>query len=233
MRTDAQLQHDVLESLRWEPAVTEKGVGVTVKDAVATLRGSVPSYGEKYAACLAAERVKGVRGVAQELEVALPRESEQTDGEIARAAANQLDWDLFVPKGRVKVRAERGFLTLDGTVDTVFEKDAAEAAIRNLIGVRAVTNLIAISPPTATPAAIRADIEAALERNARLGAERIEVQTSGHTVTLRGTVHSFEERREAERAAWAAPGIRRVENNLTVEMKGYDDDESPSTDADY
>jgi len=232
MKTDAQLQHDVLESLRWEPAVTEKGIGVTVTSGVVTLRGSVPAYGEKYAASQAAERVKGVRGVAQELEVALPGEFERSDGDLARSAANLLDWDLFVPKDRIKVRAERGFLTLDGTVDTVFEKDTAEAAVRNLVGVRAVTNLIIVSPSTATPAVIRADIEAALERDARLDAERIDIETSEHTVTLRGTVHSLEERREAERAAWAAPGIRRVENLLTVETGG-DDDDTGGADADY
>lgn len=217
MKTDAHLQHDIIESLRFEPSVSEKGIGVSVKDGVVTLRGCAPSYGEKYAAAQAAERVKGVRGVAQELQVELPHKFEQSDGDLARSAANLLDWDLFVPKDRVKIRAERGCLTLDGTVDTVFERDAAEAAVRNLIGVRAITNLITVSPSEASPVAIRADIEAALERNARVDAEQIGIETEGHTVTLRGTVRSFDERREAERAAWAAPGTRRVDNQLTVE----------------
>lgn len=217
MKTDAQIQHDVIESLRWEPSVSEKGIGVSVKDAVVTLRGSVPSYGEKYAAGRAAERVKGVRGVAQELQVEPPHEFERSDGDLARSAADLLEWDLFVPDG-IKVRAERGLLTLDGTVDTNSERDAAEAAVRNLKGVRAVTNLITVSPPQATAGSVRSEIEAALTRNARVDSEQIAIETSGHTVTLRGTVRSFDERREAESAAWAAPGVRRVENQLTVEL---------------
>lgn len=217
MKTDAQLQHDVIESLRWEPCVTEKGIGVSVKDGVATLRGYVPTYGEKYAAGQAAERVNGVRGVAQELEIQLPREFEHSDGDLARSAASLLDWDLFVPDGRIKVRAERGFLTLDGSVDTVFQREAAEAAVRNLAGVRGLTNLITVSPSKPTPARIRAEITAALERNAKIDAGHIGVELLNHTVTLRGTVHSLDERREAERAAWAASGVQRVENRLMVE----------------
>lgn len=216
MKTDAQLQHDVIESLRWEPSITEKGVGVTVTDGVVMLRGSVPSYGEKYAAEHAAERVKGVRGVAQELHVELPKLFEHSDADLARAAANVLDWNSFIPKDRIKVRVERGFVTLDGTVDTPFQRVEAERAVTNLAGARGVTNLITVVRPSASATQIKSDIEAAFERDAHLDAANIQVETVSDTVTLRGTVRSYPERQQAAHTASAAPGVRHVENYLTV-----------------
>jgi osmotically-inducible protein OsmY len=216
MKTDAQLQHNVIESLRWEPSVTEKGIGVTVTDGIVTLRGAVPGYGEKIAAERAAERVKGVRGVALELHVELPKMFEHSDVEMARSAANVLDWNSYLPKDRVKVRVERGHLTLDGTVETAFQRAEAERAVTNLAGVRGVTNMIIVVPTQASAAHIQSDIEAAFERTAKLDIANIQVETAADTVTLRGTVQSYPERRLAERAAWAAPGVRNVENYLTV-----------------
>lgn len=216
MKTDARLQLDVIESLQWEPSVTEKGISVTVTDGVVTLRGTVPSYGEKIAAERAAERVHGVRGVAQELQVELTKPFEYSDEEMARSATSVLDWNSYIPKDRIQVRVERGFLTLDGEVDTKFQRSEAERVVTNLAGVRGVTNKLTVASAPSSATRIKSDIEAAFERNAKLDVANIQVETAADTVTLRGTVRSYPERRLAERAALAAPGVRHVENCLTV-----------------
>ena len=215
MKSDMQLRMDVQDELQWEPGLDPGAIGVAVKDGVVMLSGYVDSYAEKRAAEQAAKRVSGVRGIAEEIEVRLPSSSERSDLDIARAAANQIEWDVCLPKDRIKVTVQKGWLTLEGEVDLEYRKENAENAVRHLIGLRGISNLITVKP-TVSPTEVKTKIEAALQRNAALDAKRITVTGSGAKVTLSGKVRSWTERDEAARAAWAAPGVLQVENLITV-----------------
>jgi len=215
MNSDRQLQLDVLDELRWEPGVKATDIGVTVKDGVVTLEGIVDSFAEKWAAEEAAKRLPGVKALAMDIEVKIPGSNERTDTDIARASENALKWDVAVPHKQIKVNVERGFVTLEGEVDWQFQKSAAGRAVRHLTGVTGMNNLITIKPKVA-PENVSEKIEAALKRNAILDAEHIKVQADGGTVTLSGTVHSWAELDAAADAAWAAPGVSEVKNQLTV-----------------
>lgn len=215
MKTDSQLHRDVMAELQWEPSVNAAEIGISGSEGVVTLTGTVGSFAEKYRAERVAKRVAGVHAVANDIQVSLPGISERSDADIARAAVNALKWSVVVPHDRIKVTARQGYLTLEGDVDWQHQKTDAEDAVRNLMGVKEVTNLITVKPQV-SPTDVKAKIEAAFRRSAVLDAQQIAVEASDGAVTLRGTVRSHAERDEAERVAWAASGVTRVESHLTV-----------------
>ncbi|MEN3307287.1 MAG: hypothetical protein V7603_3489 [Micromonosporaceae bacterium] len=218
-RTDEQVQRDVLEELRWDARVNPNEIGVSAKDGVVTLTGWVDSYAKKWAAERAAHRVRGVKAVADDIEVRLPSSAERTDADIAAAATRALEWDAFVPIEKLDVTVAKGWVTLKGEVEWEYQKRAAERVIRRLSGVRGVTNLITVKPRVQpSPQELKQRIENALVRSAETDAERISVDVDGGKVVLKGPVRSWTEREEAERIAWSAPGVTAVENRISVEL---------------
>jgi osmotically-inducible protein OsmY len=215
MKTDSQLQRDVLDELAWEPTVDAANIGVSVKDGIVTLQGNVPSYASRYHAEQAAKRVYGVKAVVNDLEVKLPGSSKRSDTDIAAAAVNALKSNVLVPADRIKVTVSSGWVKLEGEVEWQFERDAAERSVRYLAGVMGVSNLLTVKPRVSA-AEIKNKIEDAIKRSAEMDARRISVETQDGKVILEGSVHSWMEREEAERAAWAAPGVKVVEDHITV-----------------
>lgn len=215
VKSDKDLRKDVLEELEYEPSIDARDIGVIVKDGVVTLTGSVKSYFEKWKVERAAERVAGVRAVANEVEVRLPGENKRTDADIAAAAVQALKWNVLVPPDKVKVTVDNGWVSLKGEVNYRYQKEAAENAIRNLTGVVGVSNLIEIKPSVSSTE-VKKKIEEALERIAQVDAQRIQVETTNGKVVLKGTVRSWAEREEAEKAAWRAPGVSQVEDQIRI-----------------
>jgi osmotically-inducible protein OsmY len=217
VKTDREVQKDVMDALRWEPDINETNIGVAVNDGVVTLSGNVDSYMEKVDAERAAARVRGVKAVVQEIKVKLLSSYECSDEELARATVSALEWDVLIPKDRVKVLVQDGRVTLKGEVDWRYQKEEAENIVCCIRGVRAVNNeLIVKPPPSVKPQDVKAKIEGALQRNAILDAHQIKVETEGSKVILSGTVRSWAEKEQARRAAWSAPGVTQVEDNIMV-----------------
>ena len=218
MKSDHELRRDVERQLEWEPAVDERRIGVSVLAGVVTLTGDVPTYAQQWKAERTVERVEGVRGVVNELKVHLATDVSDTD--VARAVVAALTGDITVPSDRVKVKINKGWVTLRGEVNWDFERRAAERAVRGVVGVRGVSNLISVNAHV-EPQNVKSMIEETFKREAALDAKSIVVEVSGTEVTLRGTVRSWLERHEAEKAAWAAPGVTAVHNHIAVESPAY------------
>jgi osmotically-inducible protein OsmY len=217
MRTDDELKQDVIDQLNWEPSVDADAIGVAVKDGIVTLTGYVNSLMGKINAAHGAEKVYGVRGVVQKIEVKLPGSAERTDEDIAKAVADALEWNALVPEGSVKVEVQDGWVVLSGEVDWSYQRNAANDSVCCLIGVKGITNLITITTkPSARPADIKTSIASSFQRHALMDARLITVKVNGDKVILEGTVHSYAEKWTAEDRAWAAPGIHEVENKINI-----------------
>lgn len=215
MKTDAQLQFDVTDELTWDPSVNHERIGVSVTDGVVSLSGIVGSYAEKILAEKTARRVKGVRAVADELQVRYDWQPKTSDSEIAKRVADILDWDPLVPRDRIKITVQDGAVKLEGRVDWNYQRDLAFEDVGKITGVVRVDNWLEVVPPVSTTD-IRGRIERAFERSADLEAEKIHVDADGSTVTLTGSVSSWNKRKLAERSAWAAPGVAHIDDKLVV-----------------
>lgn len=213
-KSDAQLHADVAEELAFDPAVDSSKIAIAVHDGIVTLTGTVPSYWQKVEAENAVKRVSGVRGIANDLQVEIPTVHQRDDADVARAAADALDWHSDLPKG-LKVTVVSGWVTLEGTVDWQWQKEEAERAVKYLSGVKGVINHIQIKqiPKVAD---VRERIKKELERTIDEEAQRIQIDATNGKIVLKGAVHSWEEREAARRAAWSVPGVQQVENLLTV-----------------
>ena len=216
-RTDEEIQRDILEELKWDTRVRPNEIGVAVKDGIVTLTGWVDSYLKKMAAEEAAHRVRGVKAVVNDIEVRLPSSAERTDEDLAKAALNALQWQAGVPADKIDVTVSHGWVTLKGEVEYGFQKREAERAVERLSGVRGVINLIRVKPGL-SPTDLKQNIEQALIRNAEMDAKRITVEVQGSKVILYGTVRSYAEKKAAEEAAWAAPGVSEVENHIVISL---------------
>jgi osmotically-inducible protein OsmY len=214
--SDEQLKRDVENELEWEPSIDGTHIGVSVKDGVVMLTGHVSSYAEKRTAEEAIKRVYGVRAVANELDVKLPGSSKRTDEDIAADVVRAFKWNLFIPADTIKVVVASGWVTLEGQVRWRFQRNAAERAVQNLPGVIGVTNNIVVGSQRVSPSDIKEQIESAFARHAELEAGRLAVQLDGGKVILRGSVRSWAEKDEAERAAWMIPGVFQVDNQIVV-----------------
>ena len=215
MKTDAQLKDDVLEELRWDPQVSDAdAIGVGVKDGAVILSGHVPSYAEKLAAAQAAERVNGVKAVANDLKVERPG-APRDDVDIAEAIAHVLEWNVQVPEGRVHATVEHGWVTLEGNVDHDHQRREVERMARRVRGVTGLLNNITVRPP-ADPAQVQTLIEEMFKRQAEADAVHIRVEVSDRTARLYGQVHSLQEANAAQAAAASAPGVASVESHLVI-----------------
>jgi osmotically-inducible protein OsmY len=215
MKSDSEIRDDVVEELRWEPRISDPdAIGVAVRDGAVTLTGSVPSYAEKLAAAQAAERVYGVKAVANDLKVKLPG-SPRDDADIATAIAHVLEWNVQVPEGKVHARVQDGWVILEGEVEHDYQRREVERMVRNVRGVVGVTDDITVKPPP-EPEAVKEEIEETFKREAEVDARHIRVDIQDHTAKLFGHVHSLHEAEVARSVAAAAPGVAAVEDHLLV-----------------
>lgn len=220
MKTDSEIQRDVMDELNWEPLLNAHEIGVAVKNGIVTLSGAVETYTKKITAEEAAKRVMGVKAVVQDIDVRIAALGKKTDVDIAEAALSALRWNTNVPDKKIKVTVEDGWVTLEGEVEWEYQSTAAKNAVNNLTSVRGVTNNIKIvSLIKATD--IKNKISAAFLRSATIDAGRISISTEGNKVLLKGKVRSYAEKKDAENAAWLAPGVNKVENKLEIDTEVY------------
>ena len=216
MKNDNQLQKDVVAELSWEPCIQSKDIAVSVKDGIVTLNGNVPTYAEKFAAESAAKRVTGVSGIAEELKVNLTNAHQRNDGDIAKAATVALAGNTSIPQEQVKVVVENGWVTLTGELEWNYQRDYAHNAVRHLIGVKGVSNDLVVKALTVSALDVRGKIETTLKRIMQRASDKITIEATDGIVRLQGKVHTWEERNDAGKAAWSAPGVSMVENNQVV-----------------
>ena len=221
MKTDEQIQKDVMEELGWQPYLKPSEIGVAVNHGIVTLSGQVDSYFKKLEAEKAARKVSGVKAIAEDIQIGVLSAGNKTDADIAEAVVNALKWHSVVPEEEIKIKVENGTVILEGEVEWQFQRNSAKTAIENLTGVRHVTNLITVKPKV-SPSAIQQKISSAFHRSATIDAARITAEVSGSKVTLRGNVRSFVEKEDAERAAWNAPGVTSIESKLQIEEPEYE-----------
>ena len=215
-KSDAHIRGDVEGELRWDPSIDDTRIGVTVNNGVVTLIGDVPNYSDRWAADDVVKRVRGVRAIANDIQVRIYPSSVRTDTDIAEAAANTLQWNVSLLNTQLKPIVKDGWITLGGQVSWGYQRKAAENAVRNLMGVKGVTNDIRVASNIKV-GNVKEKIEDAFKRHAVLDAKDIEVKVANSTVILKGHVHSWQEREDASQAAWAAPGVTAVENHLAVQ----------------
>jgi len=220
MKTDAQIQKDVMDELKWEPFLNSSEIGVAVKHGVVTLSGIVDTYSKKLGAEKAAKKVAGVKAVAEDIQVGVSPDYRKTDSEIAEAVVYTLKWHTDVPEGNIHIKVEDGVVKLEGEVEWEYQRHNAAKAVENLAGVRSVLNLITVKPRV-TSLDIKQKINAAFHRSATVDSSKITADIIGHKVILNGKVRSFTEKDDAEYAAWSAPGVLSVESKLEVEEPEY------------
>lgn len=217
MKTDAQIKQDILDELVFLPDIDETQIGVIVEDGVVTLTGFVNAFPKKVAAEKAVKSVSGVKAVAEDIQVKYGDDFKKTDKEIAKAAVNGLEWNASVPKEKVMVKVENGYIYLTGSLPWAYQRNAAKRTVEHLLGVKGVINNIELAPAV-EPGNISEEIQNALERSADLEAKGIRVQVDGSTVQLKGRVHSHQEKKLAERAAYRAKGVTKVQNDIVVQL---------------
>lgn len=220
MKSDIEIQRDVMEEIKWEPFLNASEIGVAVKNGIVTLSGMVDNYSKKASAEKAAKRVVGVKAVAEEIQVGISPNFKKTDTEIAEAVLNALKWHTAVQEEKIKIKVEDGIVKLEGEVEWEYQRTNAKTAIENLSGVRSVINLINVKPKI-TSTDIKQKINAAFHRSATIDSGKVTVEVEGSKVTLTGKVRSFVEKEDAERAAWAAPGVISVVSKIEIEVPEF------------